>query len=156
MSFGKAMIAGAAGVAVLGLACAIAAAQSPAAKPNLSCTPGNLAEVQPEVSQGVGEFLHELQAAVRKNDKEAASQLFNYPFTVHMKTGKFVVKNQQEFEQKYSRIFPQPLIDLVESQQTQCLNRVGDKGYMLGRGEIWFDQFSGGKLQAFSVNLVFY
>ena len=134
---------------ILGLLASLACTPvwSQTAKPDLTCSPGNLQQVQPEVAQEVSQFLLALQSAVKSNDKDAAAQLFNYPFAVHLKNGRFNVRTPEDFVKKYDRIFPKELVNVISSQKVECINQVGSKGFMLDRGEIWFDKFPNGKMQ---------
>ena len=145
-----------AGLLLVLVAFACASAWPQAAKSDPTCSPGNLQQVQPELVQEVDHFLHQLQAAVESNDRDAAAQLFKYPFAVHLKSGGFTVRTPADFVKKYDRIFPRRLVSLVENQRTQCINQVGARGFMLGQGEIWFDELGDGNMQAFAVNLIFY
>ena len=117
------------------------------------CTAG-LNEESPETAQSLSAFLETLKSALSSNDKRKLADMSAYPLRVVTETGKFKIRSQEDFLQHYEQIFPKSLVDFIETQQPQCISRVGAQGFTVGLGEIWFDQYPDGTVKFFAINPV--
>jgi hypothetical protein len=133
-------------------------AQSSAAKRQASgCKSGNLLQESDQtLIEEIQRTLAELRTAVAKGDKRGVARLVHYPLHFATADTEFTINSQQEFLTKYDQILPPPLRDLIRRLETRCISRVGNKGFTIGTGQVWFDRFPDGKVKIFAVNAVVY
>jgi hypothetical protein len=129
-------------------------AQNVENKAETGCAVGTLNAESPETAKSLSAFLEAIKAALSSNDKQKLAGMSAYPLSVGTVGGEFTIRSPEEFARRYKQIFPKSLVDFLESQQPQCISRVGAKGFTVGHGEIWFDQYPSGKVKFFSINPV--
>lgn len=122
--------------------------------PYSGCRKGNLSEESPATIKAMTFFLESLKVAIKKGDKRQVATLISYPLSVATFTAEFSVQSEEELKKHYDEVFPKDLRTLLLRQQSECVNRVGVKGFTIGTGEIWFDLFPDGKVRIFSINPV--
>lgn len=133
-------------------------AQSPSDQvPRVGCKPGNLYEESDRSKRDkVEHFLEELRIAVKDGDKLRVAQLAHYPLRVATAKAEFTIDSQKAFVNQYNEIMPVELRTFLLKQQPQCISRVGVKGFSIGNGQIWFDEYPDGGVKMFAVNAIVY
>ncbi len=123
--------------------------------PARPCTPGNLKDSGPETDAAIEGFWQDFQASLRSNDKGRIAKMVDYPVEV-FSGNKFEIHNEQEFVRYFNKIFPKNLREMLLRQQVDCIHRVGSKGFSVAHGQLWFDEYSDGKVKIFGVTAVVY
>ncbi len=106
----------------------------------------------PEFAGRAKRFLAELQAAVRSGDKKALSSLVGYPVHVFQQGHNSELTTPKGLIRRLPSIVTPNLKKAVLAQSPDCLFANG-QGVMIGRGEIWFEEQSGGQMKIVSFNL---
>ncbi len=101
-------------------------------------------------------FLTELQYAIKEGDKPRVAKLVHYPLSVQTTNAEFNIASQKEFIKQYDRILPIELKSFLLKQQPQCVSRVGAKGFSIGSGQLWFDEYPDGEVRIFAINAIVY
>lgn len=110
-------------------------------------------EVPSDMSAAMASFLSGLQAAIKEDHRDKVAGFMHYPLLAG--SNKPVhVHSAREFIAGYDRLFPVDLRELILRQKLACIGRVGDKGFTIGNGELWFDEYEDGKVRAFTINPV--
>jgi hypothetical protein len=125
--------------------------------PHDSCRLGNLYESSdPAKREAIAHFLTELKSAIKDGDKSRVAQLAHYPLSVETTNAEFTITSQKEFVNQYDRILPVELRTFLLKQQPRCVSRVGAKGFSVGTGQMWFDEYSDGRVRMFTINAIVY
>jgi hypothetical protein len=90
----------------------------------------------------VYEFLTRLQKAVASDNKEAVSSLVAYPLNVIVGRHRRKV-NKSLLLSQYDQIFTPKVKHALASQRSDQLF-IKSTGFMVGRGEVWFDEADDG------------
>lgn len=117
-----------------------------------SCSPGNMTGAAPELVEKVDRFLKSLQSALSANDSARVALLMNYPIIAATGNKLVRIETKEEFVREYSQIFTPHLRELVMQQKAGCINLMDEKGFMLASGEIWFNEYPGGRLLISTIN----
>jgi hypothetical protein len=97
------------------------------------------------------DFLAQLQAAVKANDKNQIAGMISYPLLVLRSGKRSHIRQKTAFVESYDQIFTQPVRDAVLHQSSQCLFG-NDQGAMVGKGEVWFTELAAGGMKIITVN----
>jgi nucleoid DNA-binding protein len=117
-----------------------------------SCEKGNLSDQPAQVTQQVTEFLSTVQQALKAGDRNQLSGLVHYPLTASTQTTTFNIQTPEELSKRYNAIFTQKWRRVILQQEAGCTSRLGDKGYMLAQGALWFDNFPPDGMRITSIN----
>jgi hypothetical protein len=109
-----------------------------------------LAEALP-VPQSYGRFLTRLQAAVRSDDRAALVSMVGLPLRVNYSGGAQTYHDRAAVERDFGRIFTARVKHAVLKQKPGKLF-VRDLGAMVGDGELWFSEGTGGDVRITAVN----
>ena len=120
------------------------------------CKPGNLSQSDAKTLEEMTSFLHDLKAAVARDDKQQVAGMARYPLAFSTAQDKVMIRSAQELVRKYDQIFTPQIKNLLAKQEAACISRVGAQGFTIGTGQIWFDKFPDGKVKLFTVTAVTY
>ena len=98
----------------------------------------------------------DIHSALVTSDKKKLSELMHYPLSVGTLKGSFTVRSKAEFLGKYDMIISNDLRAFLLRQKARCVGEVGSRGFTLGSGQIWFDEFDPGDFKIFTINNVVY
>jgi hypothetical protein len=97
----------------------------------------------------VYEFLAQLQEAVAANKKKVVSSLVDYPLNV-VSRGRTHKISKSSFLKQYDEIFTPTVKAALAAQRPEHLY-VKSTGFMIGRGELWFNEAGDGKFRIVTV-----
>lgn len=83
-------------------------------------------------------FLLELQHAVKQDDRKKVASMVRYPLTVPAGKRR-TIRTRAQFVSGYAGIITEAVRQSVLNQDPECLFG-NDRGAMIGRGSVWFDQ----------------
>ncbi len=84
-------------------------------------------------------FLSKLKNAVKSNDVKNIETFFHYPFTLYLGNNKkIVISSKQLFRKHYKQITGGKFKEIINKSSIDTLF-VNYHGFMLGRGEVWFE-----------------
>jgi hypothetical protein len=92
--------------------------------------------------KAAAKFLAELQRAVADDDRQKVSRMVLYPLRVRLNRRRVVLRGRRDFLRRYDALFNRHI------KQVLAAHKPGDElfrnwqGFMLGRGEIWFEQLA--------------
>jgi hypothetical protein len=66
--------------------------------------------------------------------------------------GRVSVRSAHEFVADYDKLFSVGLRQYILGHDSSCVHRVGDKGYTIGSGVLWFDIYDKGEFRIFTIN----
>jgi hypothetical protein len=95
-------------------------------------------------------FLSRLQELVRNDDKKALARLVRYPLYFNRGRQKEKIAGEAVFLGRYAEIFTPRVKQAVLEQRPQEINS-DHNGYMIGNGEVWFDDWGQG-LRIITIN----
>jgi hypothetical protein len=96
-------------------------------------------------------FWNEVQTAIREGRRDKVVGFMHYPLLDGVK-GRVSVRSAHEFVADYDKLFPVGLRQYILGHDSSCVHRVGDKGYMIGSGVLWFDIYDKGEFRIFTIN----
>ena len=120
------------------------------AKPS-ACHVGNPEQEAPAHIQS---FFKRLQDDVRRNDVPATARMMHYPLLVSTQSGKLRIRSASEFVRSYTIIFTPKFKEAFLEQRSNCVSRVGARGFSYGNGDMWFDEYPDGQVRVFTINSV--
>lgn len=128
-------------------------AQTPKAPP---CNGSTVDNFDPAIADSSQAFVVELQKLVHANDKRAIASRINYPLrvnqTIHGKLTHTLIRNPQQFIAAYDSLFNDKVRSAILSPASvECLF-ANDQGFMIGDGEIWFQQAASKAFRIFALN----
>lgn len=93
-------------------------------------------------------YLNKLKDAVKKNDIDKIADLISYPcrlnrYIKNINDEHSLINNKKEFKKLYKHIFSKSLKKLILKTTIDDLFVSFNYGFMIGRGEIWFDPARG-------------
>jgi hypothetical protein len=96
-------------------------------------------------------YFSRLQRAILGDDVGWVSkELCNYPFSVHLATGRTIkIKNEEQLKKEFKMVFNPEMKKVVRNQSPDSLFK-NWQGLMVGNGEIWFGEIGdaiGGKIE---------
>lgn len=100
----------------------------------------------------VAEFLHALQTAVAKDDRDAVAELVSYPLHVYSRK-RLSVGSRQEFLRRYPMIFTARVKRSVAAARLETLF-ANWQGVMFDSGRVWFAPDEQGALKIVTINKV--
>jgi hypothetical protein len=121
-----------------------------------SCKPGNLEQEAPSTVRAMSDFIEDLKAAIARKDKQGVAKMIEYPLSFASASQNVEVRSEEQFIAQYDKLLPENLKKFLLKQQSSCISRVGAKGFTVGSGQIWFDQFPDGKVKIFTITAVVY
>ena len=85
-------------------------------------------------------FFHQLQSAVKANDRIQVEHSIHYPVRVNLHGHLVTIRRRSAFITNYPQIFTTATRDYIaKSKDTDLWWR--DQGYTIGNGVVWFDAF---------------
>jgi hypothetical protein len=123
-------------------------------RPGQAECPGDTVDrMGPEVAQEARDFLGKLRNAVERGDKKQVASMLRYPIRVHFPDKTVVMHNSEEFARNYGRIVNDSVkAKIIDETSSRCLF-ANSQGFMVGDGEVWFDEFSHGVLKIITFNV---
>jgi hypothetical protein len=98
-------------------------------------------------------FLRKLRSAVREGNKRQVASMLRYPIDVSIADKIFRVNNPEEFMHNYERIVDGSVkAAILDEKPSRCLFS-NSEGFMVGDGEVWFDEVSPGVFKVITFNL---
>lgn len=120
------------------------------------CKVGNLYGSGDPATGTVTKFFADLRIAIKNGDKTRVAQLAHYPLLVSTRETEFTVHSQKQFVKQYDQILPANLQSFLLKQSPECVSRVGVKGFSIGSGQLWFDEYPDGRVRMFTINAIVY
>jgi len=106
----------------------------------------------PDEARKAREFLSELKAAVKQDDRQKIASMISYPLQVFGKTQKRSIQSRDEFLRGYEDVFSSNVKAALDRQTPNCL--FGNwQGVMVGNGEFWYREITGKGYQIVTINL---
>ena len=105
-------------------------------------------------SQEVESFVSRLKSAILSSDKQAVSNMIQYPITVYQNNReKAKINNAQQFVKYYSDIINKNLYDCISTAYTKFMFS-NYNGVMFGSGNynVWIQESQNGKLSIIGIN----
>lgn len=98
-----------------------------------------------ENNQDAKDFLKELKAAARRDDRQTLAGLIAYPVTVFGEEKSTTYKTPEALLAEFDAVFTPRVLSAIKRARYKSLF-VRDQGAMIGNGEIWFDGWQGAVL----------
>ena len=99
-------------------------------------------------------FLAELQRAVAAGERQKVARMVLYPMRVRIRGRRVVLRGRREFLARYDALFDRRVKEVLAAQKFEGIFR-NWQGYMVGRGEVWFEQLADtGEFKIIAVNAV--
>lgn len=117
-----------------------------------SCEKGNISAEPEATVKDATEFLANLQQALKTGNRSKVMELVHYPLTASTNDATLHIADSAELTKKYNAVFTARWRKAILQQDAGCVNRVGDKGYMLAQGALWFDKIESEGMRIISVN----
>ncbi|HEV3471568.1 MAG TPA: hypothetical protein VG148_19730 [Pyrinomonadaceae bacterium] len=97
-------------------------------------------------------FLAELQRAVAAGERREVSRMVLYPLKVRIRGRRVVLRGPRQFLARYDALFNPHVKSVLAAQKFEGIFR-NWQGYMVGRGEVWFEQLADtGEFKVIAVN----
>lgn len=97
-------------------------------------------------------FLAELQAAVAGDDRRKVSRMVLYPLRTRVGRRRVVLRGPRQFLARYEALFNPHVKSVLAAQKFEGIFR-NWQGYMVGRGEVWFEQLADtGEFKIIAIN----
>src|SRR5215813_3538414 len=106
-----------------------------------SCEKGNIAAEPEATVKDATEFLNLLQQAIKAGNRTQVMDLVHYPLTASTANATLHIGDSKELEKRFNSVFTPKWRKAILLQDVGCVNRIGDKGFMLAQGAVWFDEF---------------
>jgi hypothetical protein len=117
-----------------------------------SCGKGNIAAEPDATVKDATQFLANLQQAIKAGNRTQVMDLVHYPLTASTADATLHIENSTELAKRYNAVFTPRWRKAILQQDVGCVNRVGDKGFMLAQGALWFNAFQPDGMRIVSVN----
>jgi hypothetical protein len=126
--------------------------QTPPANSQSDCGSDTVDSTGPETARGARAFLAKLKAAVQANDKKAVASMVHYPLKFNTSKKNSLIEDRKQFLRQYSRIMDAAVRSkIVDDKSSRCLF-ANWQGFMIGDGEVWFQESSPGLFEIITVN----
>jgi hypothetical protein len=97
-------------------------------------------------------FLAELQRAVAAGERRTVARMILYPLRVRIDRRRVVLRNRRQFLARYDTLFNRRVKEVLAEQKFEGIFR-NWQGYMVGRGEVWFEQLADtGEFKVIAIN----
>jgi len=97
-------------------------------------------------------FLAELQRAVAAGERQAVARMVLYPLRTRISGRRVVLRGPRQFLARYDALFNPHVRSVLAAQKFEGIFR-NWQGYMVGRGEVWFEQLADtGEFKVIAVN----
>jgi hypothetical protein len=117
------------------------------------CESDTVDRMGPEVAKEARDFLGKLRNAVERGDKKQVASMVHYPLNVHFADKTVVIRNPAEFTRNYGRIVNDSVKAKITDEKSSRCMFANWQGFMVGDGEVWFQEFSQGVLKIITFNL---
>lgn len=117
-----------------------------------SCEKGNLSAEPDATVKDATDFLANLQQALKAGNRSKVIELVHYPLTASTNDATLHIADSAELTKKYNAVFTPKWRKAILQQDIGCVNRIGDKGFMLARGALWFDRIESEGMRIISIN----
>ena len=117
-----------------------------------SCAKGNISAEPDATVKDATQFLNSLQAAIKAGNRTQVIDLVHFPLTASTNTATLQIEDSKELEKKFNAVFSPRWRKTILQQDVGCVNRVGDKGFMLAQGALWFTEFQPDGMRIITVN----
>jgi hypothetical protein len=88
-------------------------------------------------AQRVATFLKQLQASVAIDNRLKVASLFDFPLKLRIDGEDVTIKNDSEFQARYTRIFDAPMKQAIAAAKVETLV-ANQQGVMFDNGRVWF------------------
>jgi hypothetical protein len=97
-------------------------------------------------------FLTELQRAVAAGERAKVARMVLYPLRVRINRRRVVLRGPRQFLARYDALLNEHVKGVLAEQKFEGIFR-NWQGYMVGRGEIWFEQLADtGEFKVIAIN----
>jgi hypothetical protein len=117
-----------------------------------SCQKGNIAAETDAIVKDATQFLANLQQAIKGGNRTQVMDLVHYPLMASTNNATLHIQDSKELDKKWNAVFTQRWRKAILQQDVGCVNRVGDKGFMLAQGALWFNEFQPDGMRIVTVN----
>jgi hypothetical protein len=103
--------------------------------------------------KGAEKFLAALQRAVAADDRRQVSRMVLYPLRTRVGRRRVVLRGPRDFQRRYEALFNRHVKALLAAHKPGDELFRNWQGFMLGRGEIWFEQLADtGEFKIIAIN----
>lgn len=129
-------------------------AQSNEASAASECGGGTTVDtLGPEKAKLARTFLSELKTAVELDQRSKVANMIRFPVPVGTPKRRLQIKDREEFLYNYEPIVTSKVkATLANEVSSKCLF-ANWQGFMVGDGEVWFDEISPGTLKVITFNI---
>jgi hypothetical protein len=118
------------------------------------CAGDTVDRMGPEVAKQARDFLGKLRNAVQRNEKKQVASMVRYPISIHFADKTTVIRNSDEFTRNYRRIVSDSVkAEIIDEKSSRCLF-ANSQGFMVGDGEVWFQEFPQGVFKIVTFNVM--
>jgi hypothetical protein len=117
-----------------------------------SCQKGNISAEPDATVKNATQFLNNLQQAIKGGNRTQVMDLVHFPLTASTTNATLHIEDSKELEKRFNAVFSPKWRKAILQQEVACVNRVGDKGFMLAQGAVWFNEFQPDGMRIISVN----
>ena len=118
------------------------------------CAGDTVDRMGPEVAKQARDFLGKLRNAVQRNEKKQVASMVRYPISIHFADKTTVIRNADEFTRNYRRIVSDSVkAEIIDEKSSRCLF-ANSQGFMVGDGEVWFQEFPQGVFKIITFNVM--
>jgi hypothetical protein len=117
-----------------------------------SCEKGNISAEPDATVKDATQFLNNLQQAIKAGNRTQVMDLVHFPLTASTSNLTLQIQDSKELEKKYNAVFTPKWRKAILQQDVGCVTRVGDKGFMLAQGAVWFNEFQPDGMRIVTVN----
>ena len=117
-----------------------------------SCQKGNISGEPDATVKDATQFLNSLQAAIKAGNRTQVIDLVHFPLTASTTNATIQIQDSKELEKRFNVVFSPKWRKAMLQQDVGCVSRVGDKGFMLAQGALWFNEFQPNGMRIVTVN----
>lgn len=117
-----------------------------------SCQKGNIAGEPDATIKDATQFLNSLQEAIKAGNRTQVIDLVHFPLTASTTNATIQIQDSKELEKRFNVVFSPKWRKAMLQQDVGCVSRVGDKGFMLAQGALWFNEFQPDGMRIVTVN----
>ena len=78
--------------------------------------------------------------------------LVHFPLTASTTNQTLHIEDSKELEKRFNAVFSPKWRKAILQQDVGCVSRIGDKGFMLAQGALWFNEFQPDGMRIIGVN----
>lgn len=117
-----------------------------------SCQKGNISAEPDAIVKNATQFLNNLQQAIKGGNRTQVMDLVHFPLTASTTNQTLHIEDSKELEKRFNAVFSPKWRKAILQQDVGCVSRIGDKGFMLAQGALWFNEFQPDGMRIIGVN----